>query len=395
MSKWIDLGKGVFQYIHQIDQSTCLYDLDHLEIRYNYNTDMIKIINIDSKTVCDNITLGYIRTRDRLTYQEYTNLIIDQLDSILAGNKVNTEQILEDKTKEIAIKEIDKQIELSKGSITYLMPLEIEPTEIQEEENYIHMEYIPINLQGFKLSRLELQYKCNRCNSNRKVNIGKGLDLKNDSLEVFHCPKCHGTQKIETLFHLIITTGENRNNITKLETQDIFGVFVSGATFTGICSECSTLNRLETDHIYRCQCGTHLGIQTKQVKTGIYRLFPLKSIRKGGTPINQTMNILLKTTGTCKHYKKSTRIFIFPCCNERYPCDICHDVTETHKCILAKRMICGLCGTEQPVGPKCTMPTCNKSLVKITSQFWEGGKGNRNQMTMSKKDSKKYKTQRN
>ena len=53
-------------------------------------------------------------------------------------------------------------------------------------------------------------------------------------------------------------------------------------------------------------------------------------------------------------------------------------------------MICGLCAFEQPFSNKpCRM--CGALLgPKKGTAHWEGGKGSRNQQTMSKKDSKKY-----
>lgn len=91
--------------------------------------------------------------------------------------------------------------------------------------------------------------------------------------------------------------------------------------------------------------------------------------------------------GTCKHYKKSFRWFRFSCCNSLYPCDICHDEQSGHKSQTADKMVCGMCSKEQSVKKECD---CGMSVVKKHTQFWEGGKGNRNKATLSKKDSRKY-----
>jgi len=96
----------------------------------------------------------------------------------------------------------------------------------------------------------------------------------------------------------------------------------------------------------------------------------------------------LPRNGTCEHYKKSQRWLRFPCCNGLYPCDICHDMSTNHKCVLANKMVCGLCSKEQSVNSTCS---CGMSTKNRASQFWEGGKGNRNKATMSRKDDKKYK----
>ncbi|KAI4290886.1 hypothetical protein PAPHI01_0160 [Pancytospora philotis] len=95
----------------------------------------------------------------------------------------------------------------------------------------------------------------------------------------------------------------------------------------------------------------------------------------------------LPNKGTCKHYKKSYRWFRFSCCNALYPCDICHNEDAKHPCEEAKRMVCGLCSKEQSVNKECD---CGMSLKKAHAQFWEGGKGNRDKSTMSRKDTKKF-----
>ncbi len=95
----------------------------------------------------------------------------------------------------------------------------------------------------------------------------------------------------------------------------------------------------------------------------------------------------LPNKGSCKHYKKSFRWFRFSCCNSLYPCDKCHDESLDHKSEEAKRMVCGLCSKEQSIKRNCD---CGMTIDQKHKQYWEGGKGNRNKATMSKKDSKKY-----
>lgn len=96
----------------------------------------------------------------------------------------------------------------------------------------------------------------------------------------------------------------------------------------------------------------------------------------------------LPDKGACKHYKKSFRWFRFSCCNSVYPCDDCHNEQEKHKAEVANRMVCGLCSKEQSVKASCD---CGMDLDKKKSQFWEGGKGNRDKSTLSRNDSRKNK----
>jgi len=99
----------------------------------------------------------------------------------------------------------------------------------------------------------------------------------------------------------------------------------------------------------------------------------------------------LPKNGACKHYKSSKRFFRFACCGKAYPCDDCHNIVEKeHDLERAKNMICGYCSTEQSVANECRK--CQKILTKSSIQtgHWEGGKGNRNKLTMSKKDPRKF-----
>uniref|UniRef100_A0A8C5MAE1 Nucleoporin NUP42 n=1 Tax=Leptobrachium leishanense TaxID=445787 RepID=A0A8C5MAE1_9ANUR len=99
----------------------------------------------------------------------------------------------------------------------------------------------------------------------------------------------------------------------------------------------------------------------------------------------------LPDNGTCKHYKKSCRWLRFPCCGKTYPCDICHDEVEDHEMELAARMICGYCAKEQAYTNSKPCISCGNMLSKaFHSVHWEGGKGCRNRIKMSRKDKQKY-----
>ncbi|VDK74751.1 unnamed protein product [Litomosoides sigmodontis] len=99
----------------------------------------------------------------------------------------------------------------------------------------------------------------------------------------------------------------------------------------------------------------------------------------------------LPENGTCRHYKKSYRWFRFPCCGKLYPCDLCHnDAEKEHEMKLANRMVCGFCSKEQPFQKAKRCTNCNENVTRVKSQFWEGGKGCRDQVVMSRKDRRKY-----
>ena len=109
----------------------------------------------------------------------------------------------------------------------------------------------------------------------------------------------------------------------------------------------------------------------------------------------------LPKMGACKHYRKSTRWFRFPCCGKAYPCDKCHEEGENKKCPLdarANREICGYCSNEQPISgvkmSKCRR--CDKIISGAPkTRHWEGGKGCRDTSKMSRKDRAKYRNSKN
>lgn len=99
----------------------------------------------------------------------------------------------------------------------------------------------------------------------------------------------------------------------------------------------------------------------------------------------------LPRRGRCEHYAKSYRWFRFSCCSKVFACDRCHDAREEHANEHANRMICGFCSREQIYRPEDCIH-CHRSLIqKHGGGFWEGGKGTRDKVRMSRKDPRKYK----
>lgn len=99
----------------------------------------------------------------------------------------------------------------------------------------------------------------------------------------------------------------------------------------------------------------------------------------------------LPNFGACRHYKKSFRWLRFPCCGRLYACDECHNEKEVdHEMKYASRMICGFCAKEQPYTREKLCLFCSQSLTKKSCSHWEGGKGCRNKIQMSREDKQKY-----
>lgn len=119
-----------------------------------------------------------------------------------------------------------------------------------------------------------------------------------------------------------------------------------------------------------------------QVASKLVRRVPNDPAIKEGKP--------LPDNGSCKHYKKSFRWLRFPCCGKCYPCDLCHDDKEDHEMKFANRMVCGFCCREQPFAADKPCVGCSSALTKVRTSHWEGGRGCRDKITMSRFDEKKY-----
>ncbi|CAI4232677.1 unnamed protein product [Auanema sp. JU1783] len=128
---------------------------------------------------------------------------------------------------------------------------------------------------------------------------------------------------------------------------------------------------------------------TQEVKSQTKLRRPKKTKTDVGVAV--TPGLSLPQLGTCKHYKKSYRWFRFPCCGRTFPCDVCHEEAGLgHEMKVANRMICGHCSNEQPFQKDKPCSSCNSATTRKKSQFWEGGKGCRNQLLMSKNDGHKF-----
>jgi len=173
--------------------------------------------------------------------------------------------------------------------------------------------------------------------------------------------------------------------------------------FRGSCIECSclinfrSLPRATPIRKLCTKCFSKLLLSFEGVS--IVRLTPSAPARGGLTDQvkRKEREVALKpgqplpSTGTCKHYKRSYRWLRFPCCGKLYPCDVCHDLKESHEAQWANRMVCGYCSVEQPYANKpckaCEGNVTGSSAGKI---HWEGGKGCRDKSRMTTKDPRKY-----
>lgn len=372
---WQDTSDdGIFLCTYKIDIPDFPYDIESFTLRYSYKQDTVSLLDIDNRKVCLNVSVGFIRARDKMTYQAYGELIYSQIESILAGKPVDLSDISNSSNSS------------NSSEKRAIAPLDISDTPIRHG-TYISFTYRSKHIPAFKINKLILSLFCKRCTVLNIRSIGgEGCDVQKDTKSIFPCVKCTGNLSVDSSFHLVTPEGANPHNLLRIECTGIYGLSIREVLFNSMCSNCNSISVVEIDKEFFCPCGNTLLIRKDPVR-------PYKEVQtQQNKPekIKGDLSSLMKKGGTCEHYKKSSRIFIFPCCNGRYACDICHDKSETHKGVRASRMVCGKCGSEGPVGPVCSSSSCQAALIGQSSSFWEGGKGSRNKLTMSKKDSKKY-----
>lgn len=255
------------------------------------------------------------------------------------------------------------------------------------------------SVELLSLNSLSLTIKCLRCKTTTDV-----ANLTSGNLRSLFCSKCAASMAA-TYRSELVHANANRAGYLDLDGCTIADMLPS--SFIPTCSQCSTsvpspgvvAVRGDAAAMAICrECHQKLSFkipETKflQVSASARRDLPLR--RKAP---KENLGIIAGTTlpqkGRCKHYAKSYRWFRFSCCNKVYPCDKCHDESDTsgdHPNEHANRMICGYCSREQNYRPEdCGI--CRMVLIgKSGSGFWEGGKGTRDKVKMNRHDPRKYK----
>ncbi|XP_045156477.2 uncharacterized protein LOC123522982 [Mercenaria mercenaria] len=164
--------------------------------------------------------------------------------------------------------------------------------------------------------------------------------------------------------------------------------FTAGRVMEVWCRGCHSKMKFAADSVKLAVLTTD-GIDKAKFSGKIHTVGVKKNQRVLKDPAIQEGNPL-PNNGACKHYKKSFRWLRFPCCGKTYPCDICHDDKEDHEMKFANRMICGFCCKEQPFAAERPCTSCSSALTKVRSSHWEGGRGCRDKIAMSRSDERKY-----
>ncbi|POS72819.1 CHY zinc finger domain-containing protein [Diaporthe helianthi] len=251
-----------------------------------------------------------------------------------------------------------------------------------------------LGIELFQISILALSVKCQRCRT--VCEIG-GLK-PNTPKTAESCRKC-GTSFSLTFRPELVHAYSSRAGFIDATGCTVADMLPS--TFVPTCAKCSTpttqgLVAVRGDTMTNVcrECHARFTFKIPEVKFLVYSagtsaLAPTSGPRRRDEKLGLHAGEPLPDKGVCKHYRKSYRWFRFSCCQKVHSCDRCHDDAEDHPNEWANRMICGHCSREQTYKPgNCTF--CGRNLVsKVGTGFWEGGKGTRDRVFMSRKDPRK------
>ncbi|XMA17240.1 hypothetical protein WAI453_010031 [Rhynchosporium graminicola] len=271
-----------------------------------------------------------------------------------------------------------------------------QPTQNPERGTAISFPFLDMHgIELLEIVTLNITVKCERC---KEITEVKGL--KDGVAKTPSCRKC------TSLFSVTFRRDLLHAHAVRAGFLDLEGCIVGDmllSTFIPTCSQCSTaypspgINTVQgesTSNICR-ECHQKFTFKIPSVKflriSSTNRLPPSSGPRRKRETLGLTIGTELPKRGRCRHYTKSYRWFRFSCCSKVYTCDKCHDEAEDHPNEWANRMICGWCSREQNYRPE-DCGVCHGSLVgkKSVGGFWEGGKGTRDKVRMSKKDKRKF-----
>ncbi|KAG4430553.1 hypothetical protein IFR05_013966 [Cadophora sp. M221] len=271
-----------------------------------------------------------------------------------------------------------------------------QPTQNPERGTAISFPFLDLHgIELLEVVALNISVKCERCKETTEI---KGL--KDSVTKSSSCRKCTSPLAI-TFRRDLLHAHAVRAGFLDLEGCTIGDMLPS--TFIPTCSQCSTAYPLpgiisvqgeSTSNICR-ECHQKFTFKIPSVKflriSSTDRLPSSSGPRRKRETLGLTIGTELPKRGRCRHYTKSYRWFRFSCCSKVYTCDKCHDEAEDHSNEWANRMICGWCSREQNYRPE-DCGVCHGSLVgkKSVGGFWEGGKGTRDKIRMSRKDKRKF-----
>lgn len=257
-------------------------------------------------------------------------------------------------------------------------------------------------IEVLKLASVSITVKCDRCKTVADVKNIQPQKAEISVPKIESCHKCTNGMSVSYRSELMHANSV-RAGFLDLDGCTIMDLLPS--RFIPTCSECSTdysapglvSVRGDTTLSMCRECHRKMSFKIPDVKflrvssAGADRPDRPLPRKKAKENLGIVAGQELPRRGRCQHYGKSYRWFRFSCCCKVYACDRCHDTAEEHPNEHANRMLCGFCSREQAYRPEdCGF--CHSVLVgKKGGGFWEGGKGTRDKVRMSRKDPRKYK----
>ncbi|KAE8453233.1 hypothetical protein EG329_011300 [Mollisiaceae sp. DMI_Dod_QoI] len=270
-----------------------------------------------------------------------------------------------------------------------------QPASNPERGTAISFPFIELyGIEILEVVNLNITVKCERCKETTEV---KGL--KNGVPKTESCKKCATPLSI-TFRRDLVHAHAVRAGFLDLEGCIVGDMLPS--TFLPTCSQCSTPYPLPGIVSVRGETTTNVCRECHQKFT--FSIPTVKFLRISSSHLpsslpprrkKETLGLVpgteLPKRGRCRHYARSYRWFRFSCCQKVYACDKCHDAEEEHVNEWANRMICGYCSREQNYRPEdCGVCHGNLTGKRGGTAFWEGGKGTRDKVKMSRKDPRKH-----
>lgn len=251
------------------------------------------------------------------------------------------------------------------------------------------------NTELLELISLCITIKCERCKETKDV-----MNLKSTSCEPGFQARREVCKKCSTPLGINYRKQLMHSNSVRAGYLDLEGcriVDILPSNFLPTCSGCSTTYPVPGLVSVRgesctgiCRgCHRKMSFKIPEVRLLLVSASSRADRAPVRTKVRENLGIVagqeLPRRGRCQHYGKSYRWFRFSCCSKVYACDKCHNEASDHSNEHANRMICGHCSREQNYRPEdCGI--CHASLIKkVSSGFWEGGKGTRDRNKMSRK----------
>lgn len=257
------------------------------------------------------------------------------------------------------------------------------------------MSFPSVELHGIELlqvSILNLSVKCERCRTlNEITGLSPGVEKASS------CKKC-ATAFTARFRQEMVHQSSTRAGFIDVACCTVADMLPS--TFIPTCSRCSTpsqgLVSVRSEAVTNVCRECHLKFTFKIPEVKFLAIThgslppPTTGPRKRTEKLGLHAGDPLPGRGACAHYRRSYRWFRFSCCARVHACDRCHDEAEDHVHEWANRMVCGWCSREQNYAVEaCAF--CGRSVIgKRGKGFWEGGKGTRDKMRMSRKDKRKF-----